>query len=327
MGNISWTKSWSASDDGTVFGGADIENIQDDITGVVNGSITNANVNAAAAIAESKIAFDTSAGHDHDGTDSKLIASKNKNYRKGLTLYGDDDDNIAVYPGTIEIADTMLTKTTASGDIAIATAGNWVNGSSGTSQWIYVYVYNNSGVIAYKLSDEAPDLSDEDDNTAELPLRYQKYSTTYYRCIGCVFQDAAGDLCWGHNGSEGLYVSNFDASTMAIFGGLGTGADQTINTIWTPKWVEIIYGDQDTTPAATETFNHYTATQKSLDTNWYATALNAAHDGATHNWIALTTAGVVNAITAQSAGTAGSFTIDAMTDNHLWYAVAYSDMV
>jgi hypothetical protein len=38
-----------------------------------NGSITNANVSASAAIAESKITFNTSTGHDHDGVDSKLI--------------------------------------------------------------------------------------------------------------------------------------------------------------------------------------------------------------------------------------------------------------
>lgn len=38
-----------------------------------NGNIDNANVKSAAAIVESKIAFDTSAGHSHDGVDSKLI--------------------------------------------------------------------------------------------------------------------------------------------------------------------------------------------------------------------------------------------------------------
>lgn len=39
-----------------------------------NGSITNANISASAAIAESKITFNTSTGHDHDGVDSKLIS-------------------------------------------------------------------------------------------------------------------------------------------------------------------------------------------------------------------------------------------------------------
>lgn len=38
-----------------------------------NGNIDNDNIKSSAAIAESKIAFNTSAGHDHDGTDSKKI--------------------------------------------------------------------------------------------------------------------------------------------------------------------------------------------------------------------------------------------------------------
>lgn len=38
-----------------------------------NGNIDNANIKSSAAIVESKIAFDTSAGHSHDGVDSKLI--------------------------------------------------------------------------------------------------------------------------------------------------------------------------------------------------------------------------------------------------------------
>lgn len=43
MGLISWTKSWSASDDGSSFGGADIQNIQTDITDQVNGNLNAAN--------------------------------------------------------------------------------------------------------------------------------------------------------------------------------------------------------------------------------------------------------------------------------------------
>jgi hypothetical protein len=38
-----------------------------------NGNITNANISPSAAIAESKLAFDISTGHSHNGVDSKLI--------------------------------------------------------------------------------------------------------------------------------------------------------------------------------------------------------------------------------------------------------------
>lgn len=44
-----------------------------DISSALTNAILNADVDAAAAIVESKLAFDTTAGHDHDGTDSKLI--------------------------------------------------------------------------------------------------------------------------------------------------------------------------------------------------------------------------------------------------------------
>jgi len=42
---------------------------------LVNGNIDNDNIKAAAGILESKIAFNTSSGHSHDGVDSRLIKS------------------------------------------------------------------------------------------------------------------------------------------------------------------------------------------------------------------------------------------------------------
>lgn len=42
------------------------------------GVVVNADVNASAAIAESKLAFATSGGHSHDGADSTLIAAVTK---------------------------------------------------------------------------------------------------------------------------------------------------------------------------------------------------------------------------------------------------------
>jgi hypothetical protein len=44
-------------------------------TQIVAGSITNAEINATASIAESKLLFNTSTGHDHDGANSKSIAA------------------------------------------------------------------------------------------------------------------------------------------------------------------------------------------------------------------------------------------------------------
>ena len=142
-----------------------------------------------------------------------------------------------------------------------------------------------------------------------------------------VHQDAAGDLCWGAatSNDEGYFVSQFDASNTCIIGGLGTGSDQTFNTGWTPKFVRVLYGSADTTPAAGEAFLDKTASQLMLDTNWYATQLNISHDASTHNWVAAAGVGAVKAITPQAAGTSGSFTTHAMADGRYFYAIASTD--
>jgi len=61
------------ADKGSILGGADLQNIQSDITTVVNGGITNTNISSSAAIDESKLAFSTMTGHTHNGTDARLI--------------------------------------------------------------------------------------------------------------------------------------------------------------------------------------------------------------------------------------------------------------
>lgn len=329
MANISWTKAWSSSDDGTIFTGLDLQNIQGDITSVVNGGITNANVASGAAIEEVKLLFDLTTGHNHDGVNSRLVSSKLLNYRSGFTIYGDDDDNICVRAGTIVIDGTVITAVVASGDLAIATSTNWLHGfASPFTGYIYVYLYNSSGSVGYKFSNEAPDLSDADDNIVEEPWRYKKYGATYYRCIGAVYADAAGDLCWGQASSEGLIFTNFDASPIMSICGLANGSNIDIVTLWSPK---IVYAalSADASPVTTEDEKQWMATPELLGTVFQAAAVNVEH-GITatheHRLIVNTTAGSINSITAQAAGTAGGFKIYAATDNYVWYAYAMSDM-
>lgn len=62
--------------DGTVPTAAQFNGDFDTIYNEFNGNITNSNISASAAIAESKIAFNTSTGHSHNGTDSKLITTR-----------------------------------------------------------------------------------------------------------------------------------------------------------------------------------------------------------------------------------------------------------
>jgi hypothetical protein len=134
MGNISWTKSWSASDNGSVFGGADIGNIQNDITTVVNGGITNANINASAAIAESKIAFDTSTGHDHDGSNSKRVAGIKFGYltRDQTVAAGTQEVSVGFQPRAV----IFFTAQTPTSEVSIGAGDATTNGC----------VYNYHGI-------------------------------------------------------------------------------------------------------------------------------------------------------------------------------------
>lgn len=70
MGTISKTKTWADADNVTY---TDLNANFDTIYTEMNGEIDNDNVDGSAAIEESKISFNTSTGHDHDGTDSKAI--------------------------------------------------------------------------------------------------------------------------------------------------------------------------------------------------------------------------------------------------------------
>lgn len=60
--------------DGTIPTAAQFNGDFTTIANEFNGNIDNANIKALAGILESKIAFNTSTGHSHNGSDSKLIS-------------------------------------------------------------------------------------------------------------------------------------------------------------------------------------------------------------------------------------------------------------
>jgi len=73
MATVTRTRSYSTGDSlPATYYNADLDEI---VAGVNN--INNSQVVSSAAIAESKLAFDASTGHDHDGTDSKKILATN----------------------------------------------------------------------------------------------------------------------------------------------------------------------------------------------------------------------------------------------------------
>lgn len=70
MATITKPKTWADNENVTY---TDLNSSFDTIYNEFNGSIDNANIAPDAAIAESKLAFNTSTGHDHDGVNSKAI--------------------------------------------------------------------------------------------------------------------------------------------------------------------------------------------------------------------------------------------------------------
>ena len=70
MGTITKPNTFAS---GNTIIASEVNDNFDTIYADYNGSIANANIGSSAAIAESKISFNTSTGHDHDGTDSKAI--------------------------------------------------------------------------------------------------------------------------------------------------------------------------------------------------------------------------------------------------------------
>lgn len=52
MAVITWTKSWTSSDDGSPFAGADVQNIQNNITAQVNGGLDPTNFAATLTFAD-----------------------------------------------------------------------------------------------------------------------------------------------------------------------------------------------------------------------------------------------------------------------------------
>jgi len=230
MGYIQWTKSWSASDNGTIFGGSDLQNLQNDITTVVNGGLTNSNIDSGAGIEESKISFDTSAGHDHDGSNSKLIAATNRHYIGGCELEYVDAANIKAKPGTIEINGSVYTRDEYSSSVNLGTA-SWLHGSEPSDDWVYIYAYNDSGTSwDIKVSDEAPAYSSCDTSYTDGELRYRDYSSVWYRCIGAVCNASDDIVKFYQYGNWIIYDNAWDTLEVQSNGSATTWTDIDCST-------------------------------------------------------------------------------------------------
>lgn len=112
--------------DGTIPTAAQFNNNFDTIYNEFNGGISNANVDANAAIAESKISFDTSNGHTHDGVDSTLISLPSDRVRCYLSANQSINNNSwteVSWNSESYDTNTMHDTSTNPEDITIKTAG------------------------------------------------------------------------------------------------------------------------------------------------------------------------------------------------------------
>lgn len=135
IGNISWTKSWSSSDDGSPFGGADIQNIQNDITGVVNGSVDTTNFASTLTFADGDYIDLSAILHDDtslQGLRLPQVGASPSSPTSGEGQIGWDQTNntLKTYDGSawrrvvrVDVGSTTRDMTTASGTQAITGVG------------------------------------------------------------------------------------------------------------------------------------------------------------------------------------------------------------
>lgn len=102
MGTVTKPNTYTA---GNTILASEVNANEDTLYTLVNGNIENANIKSSAGIVESKIAFDTSSGHSHDGTDSKAIP-------KGFvfTVTGTLTTGTSVAPALVAMATQTISK-------------------------------------------------------------------------------------------------------------------------------------------------------------------------------------------------------------------------
>lgn len=122
------TKTW-ADNEGVNYD--DMNANFDSLYEAVNGDIDNDNVKTGAGIVESKLTFNTSSGHNHDGTNSREIP-------KGYigTVTGTLTTGTSVTPALIVVAGQTITKAYAYAKTAPTGASLLIDiNKNGTSIW------------------------------------------------------------------------------------------------------------------------------------------------------------------------------------------------
>ena len=196
MPYITFSKSYSASDDGSKLAGADIGQLQADIAQILNGGITDVNISGTAAIAEAKLAFAATGGHSHNGTNSTLVSGGNllrADITGCLPKYV-SVDTVNAESGAIELNNIVYTRNAISSTINLSTDAHWVGGTNhrAISSTFYIYAYNDSGTTwNIKFSSTAPAFANCGTDTEGTKVFYAS-AGVWYRCIGTAVTNATG---------------------------------------------------------------------------------------------------------------------------------------
>lgn len=128
MGQVTRTYTYTA---GNTITAAQNETNETDLYNEFNGNIDNDNIKSAAAIVESKIAFNTSTGHSHDGTDSKAIPKGMVFTVTGSLTTGTSVSPLLISTGTLTITKVYVNVKTAPTGASLIIDIN----KNGTSIW------------------------------------------------------------------------------------------------------------------------------------------------------------------------------------------------
>lgn len=123
------------------------------------------------------------------------------NYRSGLVVSRDSATTITVFPGTAEIASTMVPKTSTT-TLTLTTAGDWAGGVSLRAANTYGFVGEDaSGNL--KLHTTAPTHTNYAVSTTVGKKRFATWSSVVYRILGWFYMDAAQTIENASNIKEG----------------------------------------------------------------------------------------------------------------------------
>jgi len=146
-------------------------------------------------------------------------------YRVGMVVSKDSTTTLTVLPGTVEINDTMVNKTTTT-TLTISTAGDYAGGSSLRAASTFGYVgIDDDGNI--KLHTTAPTHDNYDVSTTVGKKRYATWSSTVYRILGWFYMDPAQLVEGAGNIKEGDVANTIQSHDMSVVTGF---SDRTFAT-------------------------------------------------------------------------------------------------